>query len=119
MKTSTIPHAFLTSRYTWHQRLGHPASEVLRHLLSRYSISCTKEKPPILCHACQLGKHLRLPFVSFNMLADETMETASTFLVTLLEHSRDDVKISPDDVKIVLDNIKLTDSEEARRRFAG
>nr|GFB84330.1 ribonuclease H-like domain-containing protein [Tanacetum cinerariifolium] len=23
-KPSTIPHAFLTSQYTWHQRLGHP-----------------------------------------------------------------------------------------------
>ncbi|GJY73296.1 hypothetical protein Tco_0477727 [Tanacetum coccineum] len=31
-KPSTIPHAFLTSQYTWHQRLGHPGSEVLRHL---------------------------------------------------------------------------------------
>ncbi|GKF10551.1 hypothetical protein Tco_0048477, partial [Tanacetum coccineum] len=42
----------------------------------------------------------------------QIVETASTFLVTPLEHSRDDVKISPDDVK-------LTDSEEARQRFAG
>ncbi|GKD15806.1 ribonuclease H-like domain-containing protein [Tanacetum coccineum] len=23
-------------------------------------------KPPVLCHACQLGKHVRLPFVSYN-----------------------------------------------------
>ncbi|GKD29250.1 hypothetical protein Tco_1240028 [Tanacetum coccineum] len=42
----------------------------------------------------------------------QIVEMASTFLVTPLEHSRDDVKISPDDVK-------LTDSEEARQRFAG
>ncbi|GKD91317.1 ribonuclease H-like domain-containing protein, partial [Tanacetum coccineum] len=26
------------------------------------------EKPPVLCHACQLGKHVRLPFVSSNTL---------------------------------------------------
>ncbi|GKB22141.1 ribonuclease H-like domain-containing protein, partial [Tanacetum coccineum] len=37
-KPSTIPQAFLTSQYTWHQRLGHPGSE--------------------------LGKHVKLPFVS-------------------------------------------------------
>nr|GEX14681.1 ribonuclease H-like domain-containing protein [Tanacetum cinerariifolium]GEY62264.1 ribonuclease H-like domain-containing protein [Tanacetum cinerariifolium] len=43
---STVPHAFLTSQYTWHQRLGHPGSEVLRRVLSSNSISCNKEKPP-------------------------------------------------------------------------
>ncbi|GJX30642.1 ribonuclease H-like domain-containing protein [Tanacetum coccineum] len=63
-KPSTIPQAFLTSQYTWHQRLGHPGSEVLRRLMSSDSISCNKEKLPVLCHACQLGKHVKLPFVS-------------------------------------------------------
>ncbi|GJT30560.1 ribonuclease H-like domain-containing protein [Tanacetum coccineum] len=67
-KPSTIPHAFLTSQYTWHERLGHPGSEVLRRLLSSISILCNKEKPHVLCHACQLGKHVRLPFVSFSTL---------------------------------------------------
>nr|GEZ12340.1 ribonuclease H-like domain-containing protein [Tanacetum cinerariifolium] len=61
-KPSTIPHAFLTSQYTWHQQLGHPGSEVLCRLISSYSISCNKEKLPVLCHACQLGKHVKLPF---------------------------------------------------------
>ncbi|GKB80951.1 ribonuclease H-like domain-containing protein, partial [Tanacetum coccineum] len=61
-KPSTVPHAFLTSQYTWHQRLRHPRSEVLRRVLSSNSISCNKEKPPVLCRACQLGKNVRLPF---------------------------------------------------------
>ncbi|GJR97776.1 ribonuclease H-like domain-containing protein [Tanacetum coccineum] len=65
---SPIPHAFLVSQHTWHQRLGHPGSEVLRHLVSSKSISCNKEKPLVLCHACQLGKHVRLPFVSSNTM---------------------------------------------------
>ncbi|GJS62006.1 gag-pol polyprotein [Tanacetum coccineum] len=40
-------------------------SEVLRRLVSYNFISCNKEKPPVLlCHACQLGKHVRLPFAS-------------------------------------------------------
>nr|GFB24818.1 ribonuclease H-like domain-containing protein [Tanacetum cinerariifolium] len=62
-KPSTIPHAFLTSQYTWHQRLGHPGSEVLCRLVSSDSISCNKEKLLVLCHACQLGKHVKLPFI--------------------------------------------------------
>nr|GEY65167.1 ribonuclease H-like domain-containing protein [Tanacetum cinerariifolium] len=54
---SPIPHAFLVSQDTWHQRLGHPGSVVLRRLVSSNLISCNKEKPPVLCHACQLDKH--------------------------------------------------------------
>ncbi|GJT96280.1 ribonuclease H-like domain-containing protein [Tanacetum coccineum] len=63
---SLIPQALLVSQHTWHQRLGHPGSEVLRRLVSNNFISCNKEKPPVLCHACQLGKHVRLPLVSSN-----------------------------------------------------
>ncbi|GJY28495.1 ribonuclease H-like domain-containing protein [Tanacetum coccineum] len=61
---SPIPHAFLISQHTWHQRLGHPGSDVLCRLVTNNVISCNKEKPLVLCHACQLGKHVRLPFVS-------------------------------------------------------
>ncbi|GJW48339.1 ribonuclease H-like domain-containing protein [Tanacetum coccineum] len=61
---SPIPHAFLVSQHTWHQCLGHPGGEVLRRLVSSNFISCNKEKPLVLWHACQLGKHVRLPFVS-------------------------------------------------------
>nr|GEZ34881.1 ribonuclease H-like domain-containing protein [Tanacetum cinerariifolium] len=63
---SSISHAFLVGQHTWHQRLRHPGSEVLRYFVSNNFISCNKEKPPILCHGCQLGKHVRLPFVSSN-----------------------------------------------------
>ncbi|GJY17817.1 ribonuclease H-like domain-containing protein [Tanacetum coccineum] len=63
---SLIPHVFLVSQHTWNQRLGHPGRDVLRHLVFNNFISCNKEKPLMLCHACQLGKHVRLPFVSSN-----------------------------------------------------
>ncbi|GJW03334.1 ribonuclease H-like domain-containing protein [Tanacetum coccineum] len=63
---SPIPHAFLVSQHTWHQRLRHPGSDVLRRLVSNNVISCNKEKPLVLCHACKFGKHVRLPFVSSN-----------------------------------------------------
>ncbi|GJS59539.1 putative reverse transcriptase domain-containing protein [Tanacetum coccineum] len=55
---SPIPHAFLVSQHTWHQ------GDVLRRLVSSNFISYNKEKPPILCHACQFGKHVMLSFVS-------------------------------------------------------
>ncbi|GJT68338.1 putative reverse transcriptase domain-containing protein [Tanacetum coccineum] len=62
-KPSTIPAAFVsTSSSTWHQRLGHPGDDVLRSLSSRHLISCNKERSPHVCHACQLGKHVKLPF---------------------------------------------------------
>nr|GEV02945.1 ribonuclease H-like domain-containing protein [Tanacetum cinerariifolium] len=54
---SPIPHVFLVSQHTWHQRLGHPGGKLLRRLISSNFISCNKEKPLVLCHACQLGKH--------------------------------------------------------------
>nr|GEU72342.1 ribonuclease H-like domain-containing protein [Tanacetum cinerariifolium] len=49
---SSIPQALVFSHQTWHQRLGHPGSEVLRRLVSSDFISCNKEKPHVLCHAC-------------------------------------------------------------------
>ncbi|GJW39714.1 ribonuclease H-like domain-containing protein [Tanacetum coccineum] len=61
---SPIPDAFLVSQHTWHERLGYPGGKVLRRLVSSNFISCNKEKHPILCDACQLGKHMKLPFVS-------------------------------------------------------
>ncbi|GJY99222.1 ribonuclease H-like domain-containing protein, partial [Tanacetum coccineum] len=63
---SLIPHAFFVSQHMWHQRLGHPGGEVLRRFVSSNFISCNKEKPSVLCHACQLGRHVRLSFVSSN-----------------------------------------------------
>ncbi|GKA49430.1 ribonuclease H-like domain-containing protein [Tanacetum coccineum] len=64
-KPSTSPIAFLsTSASTWHQRLGHPGDQVLRSLVSSRFISCNKEKSSHICHACQLGKHVKLPFHS-------------------------------------------------------
>ncbi|KAJ9543614.1 hypothetical protein OSB04_023321 [Centaurea solstitialis] len=46
---------------TWHRRLGHPGAAVFQFLMSCKFISCSG-KTSSLCHACQLGKHCRLPF---------------------------------------------------------
>ncbi|GJV43211.1 ribonuclease H-like domain-containing protein [Tanacetum coccineum] len=76
-KPFPLPCAFLTSQTTWHQQLGHLESEVLCHLTFRNLISCNKEKPLVLYHACQLGKHVRLPFLDVKnaFLHDALSET--------------------------------------------
>ncbi|GJU35577.1 ribonuclease H-like domain-containing protein [Tanacetum coccineum] len=89
---SPIPHAFLVSQHTWHQRLGHPGGEVLRRLVSSNFISYNKEKHPILCHACQLGKHVRLSFVS-----------SSTVISSCFDIIHSDVWTSP--ISSLLDDI--------------
>lgn len=50
----------------WHQRLGHPGHEAPSQLSSSYAVSCTHHNSTNapLCHACQLGRHIRLPFAT-------------------------------------------------------
>jgi hypothetical protein len=42
----------------WHRHLGHPGQTVLAKL----PFACNKDTSSPLCHACQLGRHTRLPF---------------------------------------------------------
>jgi hypothetical protein len=48
---------------TWHRRLGHPGPDTLSSLSRSSFIFCTSTTHDF-CHACQLGKHTRLPFSS-------------------------------------------------------
>ncbi|GJV11616.1 ribonuclease H-like domain-containing protein [Tanacetum coccineum] len=74
-KPSTIPTALVsTSSSTWHQRLSHPGDEVLRSLISRHFISCNKEKSTHVCHACHLGKHVKLPFYSSDSIVKQCFD---------------------------------------------
>ncbi|GKA22576.1 hybrid signal transduction histidine kinase M [Tanacetum coccineum] len=83
IKPSTLPADFVsTSPTTWHQRLGHPGDEVLRSLNSRHLISCNKEKSTHVCHACQLGKHVKLPFHSSNSLVKQCFDIIHSDLWT-------------------------------------
>ncbi|GJX66913.1 ribonuclease H-like domain-containing protein, partial [Tanacetum coccineum] len=84
-KPSTTPTAFLsTSTSTWHQRLGHPGDEVLRSLVSCQFISCNKEKSTHICHACQLGKHVKLPFHSSDSIVEHCFDIINSDLWTSL-----------------------------------
>jgi hypothetical protein len=51
-----------SSSSLWHQRLGHPGHATLSHLAQSSAISCNKSSSTSICHACQLGRHVRLPF---------------------------------------------------------
>jgi len=61
--TAAAPTHCLTalSADLWHQRLGHPGRESFRRLLQSFAFSCNKDLPHT-CHACRIGKHVRLPF---------------------------------------------------------
>jgi hypothetical protein len=49
---------------TWDRRLGHPGKATLQTLAQSSSIICSKPEDDSLRHACQLGRHVRLPFAT-------------------------------------------------------
>lgn len=54
--------AGISSSTLWHLRLGHLGHEALSSLVSSCAITCNKSDSDHLCHACQLGHHVRLLF---------------------------------------------------------
>jgi histone deacetylase 1/2 len=56
--------AVTPSSTTWHRHLGHPDRDVLAQISHSGDISCTRTTVEHLCQACQLGRHVRLPFSS-------------------------------------------------------
>jgi hypothetical protein len=48
---------------TWHHRLGHLSPDALFKLSSSSAITSPRGRDDSLCHACQLGQHVRLPFL--------------------------------------------------------
>jgi hypothetical protein len=69
-KTRTTYRSFLTSHNTelWHARLGHPGNNQLKHIISSFDFQCFKSDNHS-CNACQLGKHVRLPFSNSSSLS--------------------------------------------------
>jgi hypothetical protein len=58
---------------TWHRRLGHPGLDALSSLSRSSFIHYTSNKHEF-CHACQLGKHTRLPFHSSSHHAEHPFD---------------------------------------------
>ncbi|WVZ59388.1 hypothetical protein U9M48_009534 [Paspalum notatum var. saurae] len=63
-----------TSSTTWHRRLGHPGRDVLAQLSRSADLPCTRAPDEHLCHACQLGRHVRLPFSASSSHADRLFD---------------------------------------------
>ena len=64
LPSSAAALAVTPSSTTWHRRLGHPGRDVLAQLSRSANLSCTRPNAEHFCHACQLGRHVRLPFSS-------------------------------------------------------
>ena len=60
----SVAFATTTSSTTWYRRLGHPGRDALMQLSRSSDIRCTRPHDEHLCHACQLGRHVHLPFHS-------------------------------------------------------
>jgi hypothetical protein len=61
--SSIAPTTLVASASTWHHHLGHPGVDTMSKLSNPSSIVCSRRTHD-LCHACQLGRHTRKPFVS-------------------------------------------------------
>jgi hypothetical protein len=67
--TTTALAAAASPTSLWHRRLGHLGHAALSKLISSNAISCNKQSVDHICHACQLGRHVRLPFSISNSRA--------------------------------------------------
>jgi hypothetical protein len=63
-----------TSSTTWHRRLGHPGPDVMTKITSSLDLSCSRGHFEGLCHACQLGRHIRLPFTTSSSRAEQAFD---------------------------------------------
>jgi hypothetical protein len=63
------PSALVASTSTWHRCLGHPDVDVMFKLSHDSSVVCSRCTHD-LCHAYQLCRHIRLPFVNSNSCED-------------------------------------------------
>jgi hypothetical protein len=63
LQPSRTLHAAVNPVDLWHQRLGHPGRQCLLQALCNFNFSCNKSNSHT-CQACQLGKHVCVPFTS-------------------------------------------------------
>jgi hypothetical protein len=63
-----------TTSTTWHRRLGHPGPDVMAKISSSLHPSCNRGHFEGLCHACQLGRHTRLPFTTSSSRAEQAFD---------------------------------------------
>ena len=79
--STSAPVALSATVDLWHARLGHPNPATLRHILRTFSFTCNKTDDHT-CHACRLGKHVRLPFSASSSVASYPFELIHSDLWT-------------------------------------
>jgi histone deacetylase 1/2 len=65
LDVSSIKQVFSSvkvSREQWHSRLGHPATQIVQHVLHRHELPSVSVNKAVICDACQQGKSHQLPF---------------------------------------------------------
>jgi hypothetical protein len=73
--TSALPVlAVVASSVTWHHRPSHPGRDVTAKLSSSTFVSGCRGSFEHLYHACQLGRHVRLPFPTSSSRAAGTFD---------------------------------------------
>ena len=72
--SSSAAFATTSSSTTWHYRLGHPGRDVMAQLSRSTDVPCTRASVAHLCHACQLCRHVRLPFSSSSLHATHAFD---------------------------------------------
>jgi hypothetical protein len=72
----------LVASTTWHRRLGHPGVDTMSKLSNASSVVCSR-RTHNLYHACQLGRHTCIPFVSSASHADNNFDLIHCDLWTL------------------------------------
>jgi hypothetical protein len=71
---TVVPHALtVVALTTWHRCLGYSSPDALSSLSWSSNIQCIGKKHDF-CHACQLGKHTRLPFCSSSHRAEHPFD---------------------------------------------
>jgi hypothetical protein len=78
---ASAPSTLVSSVSTWHRHLGHPGVDVLSKLTHDCSVVCSRLTHD-LYHACQLGRHIRLPFISSNSRGDNNFDLIHSDLRT-------------------------------------
>jgi transposase InsO family protein len=68
----------------WHHRLGHPGQDAMSTLQRLSLIRCNKARRTTVCKACQLGKHVRLPFSSSTSMSRAKFDLIHCDLCTSL-----------------------------------
>jgi len=80
-----------------HRCLGHLGSDALSRLVSSSAISCNKAESKYLCHAYQLGRHVRLPFHTSSLRAAHNFDLIHCDLWTFPMVSISDYLVILDD----------------------